>query len=47
MNASIDTLIKFTADEDLKAIFAYLQSLAPIKNQVPIPLGPNGTPNFE
>jgi hypothetical protein len=28
-------------DEDLKAIFAYLQSLPPIRNQVPDPVPPN------
>ena len=27
-------------DEDLKSVFAYLQSLPPIKNQVPAPLTP-------
>ena len=27
-------------DEDLKSIFAYLQSLAPVKNQVPAPIDP-------
>ena len=35
------------SDEDLKAIFAYLRSLPPITNQVPVPLSPNGTPTFE
>jgi len=34
-------------DEDLKAVFAYLRGLPPIKNQVPVPVGPNGTPTFE
>lgn len=34
-------------DEDLKAIFAYLRSLPAITNQVPHPVGPNGTPTFE
>jgi hypothetical protein len=28
-------------DEDLKAIFAYLKSLPPIRNQVPDPVPPN------
>ena len=28
-------------DEDLKAIFAYLQSLPPIRNQIPDPVPPN------
>lgn len=27
-------------DEDLKAIFAYLQSLAPVRNRIPAPLEP-------
>ena len=27
-------------DEDLKAIFAYLQSIPPIKNRVPNPVPP-------
>jgi hypothetical protein len=27
-------------DEDLKSIFAYLQSLAPVKNRVPAPIDP-------
>jgi len=27
-------------DEDLKSIFAYLQSLAPVKNRVPNPIDP-------
>ena len=27
-------------DEDLKSIFAYLQSLAPVKNKVPAPIDP-------
>jgi mono/diheme cytochrome c family protein len=27
-------------DEDLKSIFAYLQSLAPVKNRVPTPIDP-------
>jgi hypothetical protein len=31
-------------DEDLKAIFAYLQSLPPIENAVPEPIPPAGPP---
>ncbi|MGE5815370.1 MAG: diheme cytochrome c-553, partial [Acidobacteriota bacterium] len=27
-------------DEDLRAIFAYLQSLAPVRNRIPAPLEP-------
>jgi len=30
-------------DEDLKSIFAYLQSLAPVKNKVPAPIEPAGS----
>ena len=30
-------------DEDLKSIFAYLQSLAPVKNKVPAPVEPAGS----
>ncbi len=30
-----------TSDEDLKAIFAYLKSLPPIRNAVPSPIPPN------
>jgi hypothetical protein len=29
-------------DDDLKAVFAYLQSLKPIQNQVPTPIPPSG-----
>ncbi len=32
--------IKESTDEDLKAIWAYLRSLPPIKNQVPFPVPP-------
>jgi hypothetical protein len=32
-------------DEDLRAIFAYLRSLPPIKNRVPAPLPPEGPPS--
>ena len=31
-------------DDDLKAMFAYLKSIPPIANRVPIPLKPDGTP---
>jgi len=31
-------------DEDLKAIFAYLKSIKPIANHVPVPIGPDGKP---
>jgi len=31
-------------DEELKAIFAYLKSIKPIANRVPVPLGPDGKP---
>jgi len=30
-------------EEDLKSIFAYLQSLAPVKNKVPAPIEPAGS----
>ena len=33
--------LEHLADEDLKAIFAYLQSLKPIKNLVPAPIPPS------
>lgn len=32
------------SDDDLKAMFAYLQSIPPINNRVPVPLGPDGRP---
>ena len=32
------------SDEDLKAIWAYLQSIKPIKNEVPTALNPRGRP---
>jgi hypothetical protein len=32
------------SDEDLSAIYAYLRSLPPIKNQVPGPVPPPGAP---
>jgi hypothetical protein len=31
-----------TTDEDLEAMFAYLQSIPPIKNHVPAPIPPSG-----
>jgi len=31
-------------DEDLRAMFAYLQSIPPIANRVPVPLDPTGKP---
>jgi mono/diheme cytochrome c family protein len=33
--------LEHLADEDLKAIFAYLQSLKPVKNLVPAPIPPS------
>ncbi|HSN69145.1 MAG TPA: diheme cytochrome c-553 [Thermoanaerobaculia bacterium] len=35
------TMIGSATDEDLKAIFGYLQSLPPVKNKVPQPLEPD------
>lgn len=32
--------LKSMTDEDLKAVFAYLRSLPPVKNQVPLPVVP-------
>ena len=32
---------KAMTDRDLKAMFAYLQSLPPVKNQVPLPMLPD------
>jgi mono/diheme cytochrome c family protein len=32
------------SDEKLRDMFAYLQSLPPISNRVPVPLGPDGQP---
>jgi cytochrome c553 len=32
------------SDDDLKAIFAYLKSLPPVKNQVPEPVPPSAAP---
>jgi len=31
-------------DEDIKSLFAYLQSLAPVKNRVPAPADPPSAP---
>jgi mono/diheme cytochrome c family protein len=31
-------------DEDLKAMFAYLKSIKPVANRVPVPLDPSGKP---
>jgi len=31
-------------DEDLKAIWAYLRSIPPVKNQVPLPVPPSAPP---
>jgi hypothetical protein len=31
-------------DDDLKAVFAYLQSLPPVKNVIPDPLPPDKVP---
>jgi hypothetical protein len=36
--------LKGATDEDLKAIFAYLRSIPPIKNQVPFPVPPAAAP---
>jgi hypothetical protein len=32
-------------DDDLKAVFAFLQSLPPIKNAIPDPLPPDKVPH--
>jgi hypothetical protein len=32
------------SDDDLGAMFAYLQSIPPIRNRVPVPLDPDGRP---
>ena len=32
------------SEDDLKALYAYLKSIPPIKNQVPAPLPPAGAP---
>jgi len=39
-------LAKLT-DEDLRAVFAYLRSVPPVRNHVPDPLPPGGHPGYE
>ena len=34
-------MIRTLTDEDLRAVFAYLQSLPPIRNRVPAPVDPD------
>lgn len=34
-------------DDDLKAIFAYLRSIPPVRNRVPDPVPPGGHPGYE
>ena len=34
--------LKVMTDDDLKAMFAYLRSIAPVKNQVPLPVAQGG-----
>lgn len=36
--------IKLMTDEDLKALWAYLRSIPPMKNQVPFPVPPSMPP---
>jgi mono/diheme cytochrome c family protein len=36
--------LKEMTDEDLKAIWAYLRSIPPVKNQVPFPVPPSASP---
>jgi len=36
--------LKEMTDDDLKAVWAYLQTIPPIKNQVPLPVPPAGAP---
>lgn len=31
-------------EEDIKAMYAYLRSIPPVQNRVPVPLGPDGKP---
>ena len=33
-------ILNALGDEDLKSVFAFLQSLAPVKNRVPAPIDP-------
>lgn len=35
------------SDEDLRAIYAYLRTVAPVKNHVPNAVPPGGGPQFE
>jgi len=35
---------KAITDDDIKAVFAYLRSLPPVKNQVPFPVLPSAPP---
>jgi len=34
-------------DDDLKAIFAYLRTVKPVRNTVPVPVPPTGAPSYE
>ncbi len=36
--------MQFSTEEDLKALWAYLRSLPPVKNQVPLPVPPASMP---
>jgi hypothetical protein len=36
-------MIGTATDDDLRAIFAYLQSIPPVRNRVPAPLDPPAT----
>jgi mono/diheme cytochrome c family protein len=36
--------LKALTDDDMKAVFAYLRSLPPVKNQVPLPVLPSAPP---
>ena len=36
--------MKFATDEDLKAVWAYLKSIPPVKNNVPLPVPPSAPP---
>jgi hypothetical protein len=35
-------MLRALNDEDIKSVFAYLQSLAPVRNRVPAPIDPPG-----
>jgi hypothetical protein len=37
-------MFKNMSDDEMKAIFAYLKTIPPIKNQVPSPLPPANAP---